>query len=604
MAGSKGAGSPSGVSPTGTGHAKTATSRPWAGFSRPGWRLLLAAGLIVAIVAANTAGQIRLNRWQGAFFDAIGQRNYPAFIEQLKVFAALVAILLVLVVAQTWLSERLKVRLRDWITRDLLDAWLMPRRPYDLRLKGPVGAHPDQRIHEDARHLSELGTDLGLGLLQSSLLLVSFVGVLWSLSASMRIAVAGHDIVVPGFMVWCALAYSLVGSLLTWIVGRPLIRLNAERYEREGAFRFALVRIDEGAQGIVLHREEAGERAAAGASFDVLQRTARRLADALAQLTWITSAYGWGTLVAPVIAAMPAYFSGSLTLGDLMMVIGAFGQVQQALRWFVDNFPRIADAGATLRRVVALRQALDSLDGADGEGIEVVESGHDRLVVEGLRLALPRGTSQLDVDPLTVERGQRILVAGEPGCGKSTFFLALAGLWRNGQGRIAMPPASSTLFLPQIPYLPEGTLRDALAAGAGSVADAEIETALDRVGLAHLRRELGRSARWDRELTLDEQQGVQLASVLLHKPGWIIMDEALSAFDESRRMSLLALLLQDLPGSTVVTTGRLNEPDGFWTRVLHLTCSAGPLPQRPAAALAPRLDRPCMPRPVGEENEA
>ncbi len=593
MAGSTGAGSHGGVSGTGTGNAKTVMSRPWIGFTRPSWRLLLTAGVIVLIVAANTVGQIRLNRWQGSFFDAIGQRNFPAFVEQLKVFAAIVSVLLVLVVAQTWLSERMKVSLRDWITLDLLDAWLMPRRPYNLRFKGAVGEHPDQRIHEDTRHLSELATDLGVGLLQSSLLLVSFVGVLWSLSTNVSIIIAGHSLVVPGFMVWCALAYSLVGSLLTWVVGRPLIRLNAERYEREGSFRFALVRIDEGAQGIVLHREESGERAAAGASFEGLQRTARRLADAVARLTWITSAYGWGTLVAPVIAAMPAYFSGSLTLGDLMMVIGAFGQVQQALRWFVDNFPRIADAGATMRRVVALHQVLEALDSGNGEGVEVVSSARDCLVIEGLRLGLPRGTSRLDVDPVTIERGQRILVAGEPGCGKSTFFLALAGLWRKGQGKIAMPPGGRTLFLPQIPYLPEEPLRRALAAGDRPAEDAEIEKVLDQIGLTHLARDLGRSARWERELTLDEQQGVQLAAVLLQKPDWIIMDEALSAFDENRRRSLLAMLTRELPGSTVVATGRVSEPDGLWTRVLHLTCAADGISQQVGSAAAPmrRRDR-------------
>jgi putative ATP-binding cassette transporter len=581
MAGDTGPGFPAGAPATGNGNGIAVF---WRSMGSPALRqrLLLVAGLIAGIVAANTAAQIRLNAWQGAFFDAIGQHDFAAFVAQLKVFAAIVTVLLVLVVAQTWLAERLKVRLRELVTIDLLDAWLMPRRAYLLRMRGAVGEHPDQRVHEDARHLAELATDLGVGLLQSTLLLASFVGVLWSLSADMSFTIAGRTVTVPGYMVWCALAYSLVGSVLTWIVGRPLIRLNAERYEKEGAFRFALVNIDEGAQGIVLHRVEAGERAVAGQAFEAVQAVAKRLADAVARLTWITSAYGWGTLVAPVIAAMPAYFAGNLSLGGLMMVIGAFGQVQQALRWFVDNFPRIADAGATLRRVAALRRALVGLGGDDEGGIVVAKGQDDSLVLDELALALPNGTSRLDADPVVIRPGEHVLVAGEPGCGKSTLFLALAGLWRAGRGRITVPAPADMIFLPQLPYLAHGTLREALEPGATPARDPELTRVLVRLGIGHLARDLGRTARWDRELALDEQQGLQLGWVLLQRPGWIVMDEAASAFDESRRKALLALLAKELPGSAFVVTGRLSEPDGFWTRVLHLGCvpdrAPGPRP--------------------------
>lgn len=593
MAGTTGPGVPAGASATKNMDAGGVAAL-WRSLGSPALRrrLLLVAGLIAAIIAANTVAQIRLNAWQGAFFDAIGQHDIAAFIDQLKVFAAIVTALLVLVVAQTWLVERMKVRLRELVTMDLLDAWLMPRRAYLLRLRGAIGEHPDQRVHEDARHFAELATDLGVGLLQSTLLLASFVGVLWALSTDMSFTIAGRLVAVPGYMVWWALAYSIVGSVLTWIVGRPLIRLHAERYEKEGAFRRALVNIDEGAQGIVLNRVEAGEKAAAGQAFEVAQAVARRLADAVARLTWITSAYGWGTLVAPVIAAMPAYFAGSLSLGGLMMVIGAFGQVQQALRWFVDNFPRIADAGATLRRVAALRRALAGLGGQVEGGIVVVEGPGDRLVLEGLSLALPNGVSRLETDPVVIRPGERVLVVGEPGCGKSTLFLALAGLWRSGQGRITVPMPTDMIFLPQLPYLPHGTLREALAPGATPARDPELTRVLVRLGIGHLARDLGRTARWDRELGLDEQQGLQLGWVLLKRPGWIVMNDAASAFDESRRKALLALLARELPGSAFVATGRLSEPTGLWTRVLHLGC----LPDTPSRHAAGRLRAAAFPR--------
>ncbi len=326
-------------------------------------RALVGMALVVALVVCITiVGQVRLNEWQGAFFDEIEQRNRAGFFRELAVFGAIVAVLLVLVVSQTWLNERMKVLLREAITSDLLDAWLRPARAYELTFAGDIGEHPDQRIHEDARHLSELTIDLGIGLVQTTLLFASFIGVLWGLSAGMTLPFGDRLVTVPGYMVWCALAYATIGSWLTWRLGRPLIHLNADRYAREAEFRFQLVRISENVTSLALHRGEQDERRVADTALAATIGVSRQLADALARLTWVTSAYGWGTLVVPVIAAAPAYFAGSLSLGGLMMAIGAFNQLQQALRWFVDNFPRIADWRATLRRVETIRLTLSELE--------------------------------------------------------------------------------------------------------------------------------------------------------------------------------------------------------------------------------------------------
>jgi putative ATP-binding cassette transporter len=292
---------------------------------------LLGAGIVLA-VCANSIAQIGLNAWQGDFFDAIERRDVATFGAELVTFGLIVGALLVLVVAQTWLKEMLQVRLREWLTHDLLDSWLAPKRAYLLAHAGEVGANPDQRVQEDTRHLIDLSTDLAVGLLQSSLLLISFVGVLWVLSAEVMFAVGDLSFMIPGYMVWCALAYAAGGSWLAWRVGRPLIALNATRYTREAELRFALIRVSENAEGITLHGSEAQERRILDHPVDRLATVMRELASGLARLTWVTSGYGWLALVAPILVAAPGYFSDGLSFGGLIMVIGAFNQVQQALR--------------------------------------------------------------------------------------------------------------------------------------------------------------------------------------------------------------------------------------------------------------------------------
>jgi putative ATP-binding cassette transporter len=287
----------------------------------------LLSGGIVLVVCLNAVGQIRLNSWQGAFYDAIEQRAVAAFTTQLLVFLVIAGGLLVLVVAQTWLQQMITVRLREWLTHDLLDQWLAPKRAYLLSFAGEIGVNPDQRIAQDALHLSELTAILGVGLLQSSLLLVSFVGVLWILSANVMFEVGGQSFAIPGYMVWCAIAYALGGSLLAWRIGRPLIPLNAERYQRESDLRFAMVWVNEHADGIALHGGEADERRILDQPADQVITMMTRLAGGIARLTWITSGYGWLAIVVPIIVAAPGYFDGELSFGALMMVVGAFNQV-------------------------------------------------------------------------------------------------------------------------------------------------------------------------------------------------------------------------------------------------------------------------------------
>ena len=539
------------------------------------WRAvgLLAAGIIL-VVCLNAVGQIRLNAWQGTFYDAIEQRAMAAFTAQLLVFLVIAGGLLVLVVAQTWLQQMITVRLREWLAHDLLDQWLAPKRAYLLGFAGEIGVNPDQRIAQDALHASELTAILGVGLLQSSLLLVSFVGVLWILSANVLFEVGGHSFAVPGYMVWCAIIYSLGGSLLAWRIGRPLIPLNAERYQRESDLRFALVRVNEHADGIALHGGEADERRMLDEPLSQVVTMMVRLAGGLARLTWVTSGYGWLAIVVPIVVAAPGYFDGELSFGTLMMVVGAFNQVQSSLRWFVDNLAQIADWRATLLRVAAFRDVLPMVDaiGEEAGHIEIVDAGADKLVLEDLAVALPEECVTLDQARVEVGPGERIQILGKPGSGKSTVFRALAGMWPWGGGTIKLPPRESMVFMPQRPYLPLGTLRAAVVypAEPDRFDDAAVRAALERLDLAHLAPSLDRVERWDRQLSLDEQQRLAFARLLLHRPRWVVLDDAIGALDENHRRLALSIFERELAGATLIRLGRESAPDGVWNRVLRI----------------------------------
>jgi len=331
--------------------------------SRERKRLLMLAGGIFIVIAATAHMQVRLNAWNQPFYDALTRKDLPQFIQQLGVFAVLAAILLTLNVAQVWLNQTTKLTLRRSLVHDMVDQWLKPLRAFRLSTAGSIGANPDQRMSADAQHLADLATDLLIGLLQSTLLLLSFIGVLWFLSEEMFLPWRGRHIQMPGYLVWCALVYAAAASFLSWRVGRPLIALNAERYAREADLRFALVRVNEDIEGITIYGGEAGEKQLLDRVFESVLEVTRRIVGAATRLTWVTSGYGWFTIVAPILVASPSYLSGRMTFGQLMVAVGAFNQVQSCLRWFVDNFSILADWRATRQRVASFQRAVAAMDG-------------------------------------------------------------------------------------------------------------------------------------------------------------------------------------------------------------------------------------------------
>lgn len=540
--------------------------------SRQRFALFWLGGGLTAIIGATAYGQIRLNAWNKPFYDALARKDLSDFGAQLLVFAGIAGALLALNVAQTWLSQMTKLKLREGLTRDLFFQWLTPHRSFRLASMGEIGVNPDQRIHADAQRLAEVSTDLGIGLFQATLLLISFVGVLWGLSAGVTFDIFERKIAIPGYMVWAALLYASVASFASWRVGRPLVELGAERYARESELRFALMHVNQNGEAIAVSRGEKLEEKRLHSEFDRLLEVLRRLVTATTNLTWITAGYGWFTIVAPVIVAAPAYFAGNLTFGGLLMAVGAFTQVQQSLRWFVDNAAIIADWRATLHRVGGFRQALLGVDESP-RGIAFQETSDDRLILDKLSILSRAGYTKLSQSHIEIVPGEHVLIVGEPRSGKTLLFQALAGLWTSGSGAIHLPPRESVLFAPKRAYIPDLALRDILAypLASSSFPQEAYVTALTRFGLGHFALWLDRVARWDGELTDLERQELAMARILLHKPRFVIIDEALGSLSPHARQTLFEVFGQELAETALVYVSGPGKDDKFFHRVLHLT---------------------------------
>ena len=573
--------------------------------SRQRNRLLMMAAALIAVVGATAYAQVKLNAWNRPFYNALTRKDLPAFVEQIGVFAVLAGILLVLNVAQTWLNQRSKIVLREGLVNDLLNEWLSPRRAFRLSNSGAMGANPDQRLQADAQHLTDLTTELGIGLLQSTLLLLLFIGVLWGLSRGMFLPFAGHKFAPPGYMVWCALLYAGAASYVSWRVGRPLIALDADHYAREAELRFGLVRVSEEIEGITLYGGEADEKRRLDAIFETVLDISRRIVGAVTRLTWVTAGYGWFTIVAPILVAAPGYLSSDMTFGELMMLVGAFNQVQTSLRWFVDNFSSIADWRATLLRVASFRKTILTMDklGLTASRIAFDQGDGPSIRIDDLHVATPAGCVMLSEPHLELKPGEHVLIVGERGAGKTLLFRAIVGLWPWGSGHITRPARQSIAFIPTHAYIPPGVLRSSITyPRAADVAnDDAIAKALAGVGLDRLKPMLGKAGRWDRELNDDEKQRIAFARVMLQRPRWVVIDNALDLVDPVSRRRIEAIFTGTLVDVGVINIGKAQNDSGFFTRTLHLVRDPNGATFKPADAAAgsspdpTRARDPCRP---------
>lgn len=556
-----------------------------------GRTLTLLAVSLLLIIMGTAFGQIWLNRWNRPFYDAISRRDILAFLMQLGVFCIIAGSLLVLNVTQCWLQEMFTLKLREGLVGDLLRDWMQPRRALMLANSGSIGVNPDQRMHEDARRLCELSTTLGSGLMQSSILLVTFVGVLWVLSRGFAVHIGVRDYPIPGYMVWAAILYAGCGSLLSYRVGRTLIPRNAERYAREADLRFSLVRVNEHLDGISLAHGEAGEMRRVEMHLGDVLKAMRRLVTGLTNLTWITAGFGWVTNVAPILVAAPLYFQGTLSFGGLMMAAAAFSQAQSSLNWFVNNFSTIADWRAILIRVASFRRALVTAEAAGPQEsrIEYVDGPAGLMRIESLEVAGTVERDMLEERDVEIRPGERVLILAAPGTGKTRLFRALAGLWPWGTGRITRPDGEQVLYLPRgTPYLPRGSLREVLAypSAPEDFSEGAYAGTLRRMGLERLLPTLDETHRWDHELSQEEQLSLAFARIALHRPPWLIIDDTLGSLDGETLGRVIDLFAHELAATTIVHIGTAMARDPLFSRVIHLVKPpSAPRVLRPVALL-------------------
>ena len=547
------------------------------GYKSAAWALT--AGMVVFGVI-NVAIALWLNIWNRDFFNALEKKDTSQLVEQLYVLAAIVVSAGVAVAIHLHIRRRLQFAWRTWLTNVTTARWLNSGRQYQLGLLAEECDNPDGRIAEDIRVSCELAVEFAQSILQCVLQLITFLSVLWVLSGDLPIRIGDTEISVPGYMVWAAVLYALFGSILTYALGRGLIEAGNVRQGREADMRSVLIRARENAEGIALMRGEHDERQRLKESLDGLRTAWNAQTRGQGSLALLTSALAYLAPVVPLVVALPRYLAGDIQLGGLMQTAQAFSSVQWALSWLIDNFPRFADWRASTDRIVHLHMALtdleETVEAPDGEHIELTPGESDKLVLREVGLSRPDGAALVAEAEVEIGRGERVLIRGQSGSGKSTIMRAVAGVWPWGSGSVELP-RGDIVFMPQKPYFPLGTLREAMLypKDPGDVGDDELREVLHEVGLDHLRGRLGDTERWDHILSGGEQQRVAFARTLVHKPHWIFMDEATSALDEAGQENVMRLLAEKLPDSAVVSIGHRPGLEMFHTRELVLEPGKG-----------------------------
>ncbi|MDR6539165.1 ABC transporter ATP-binding protein/permease [Variovorax soli] len=547
-----------------------------------------ARGMLLAVVLLNLGTvyvTVLINDWSRVFYDAIQNKDQAVFWAQLLRFTYIAMAGILVAVLKFYITQLLQVRWRAWMTRSYLARWLADRTFYRLELARysqqpglaanqpgqPANPdNPDQRIQEDMQLFTDYTVTLSMGILNSVVTLVTFIGILWTLSGPLSFTLMGHAVSIPGYMVWVAVLYCAAGTAITHFIGRPLIGLNFRQQRFEADFRHHLIRVRENSEAIALDRGESVEHTQLDTRFSSVLRNYLSLIRQQKNLVAFTASFAQLSVVFPFFLAAPRYFSGAIQFGELMQISRTFNTVQDALSWFVDNYDRVAVWRATADRLTSFDEAMAAQSATRSE-LDRAEA--PALHTRDLDIALPDGTTLLDNTVLSVEPGESVLLQGPSGSGKSTLFRSFAGIWPFARGHVALP--RNAMFIPQRPYVPDGSLRDALAYPdpASSYSDAQLVQALEEAMLPQLAGRLDDSDAWSQKLSGGEQQRLAIARVLLKKPAWVFADEATSALDAPTEEKLYRKLVDGVrtAGGAMVSIAHRASAAAFhdkrWTLV-------------------------------------
>ncbi|KAF1014456.1 MAG: ABC transporter ATP-binding protein/permease [Burkholderia sp.] len=526
------------------------------------WKL--AWSLLLAIIAMNLTVvwiNVRLNAWNGTFYNALQQKDATKVPHLLLIFAGYAFSFIIIAVYSRYLRQLLGFRWRQWITTQALDDWFEDRAFYRIE-RDRLADNPDQRITDDLNTLATTTLSLSLDLLSTVVTLFSFIVILWSIAGAATISLGGTSFVIPGYMVWAASLYALIGSYVTYKAGHPLVSITYQQQRVEADLRFGLIRIRENAEQIAFYDGTLRERQGALDLFGYIRQNWQRVMSLTKRMTFVISFYAQLANIFPIAVASPRYFAGAYSFGVLMRLIGAFGTVSDSFSWFMNSYGTLVDWRATInrlrefKRVTRASHLKESLSPAtEHGGINLHYVDEQNLSTRGLHLALPDGKSLSSIDDVIIEPGSRWLVRGPSGAGKSTLMRAMAGLWPFGEGSIDAPVNAAMMFVPQRSYLPIGTLKAALAypSAVERFSDEECRTALRDSGLENYSGCLEESDHWTQILSPGEQQRLAGARVLLHQPDFLFLDEATSALDAENEAHLYGLMAARLPGAAIVS---------------------------------------------------
>jgi putative ATP-binding cassette transporter len=553
----------------------------WTGEPRKrAWALV---AVLTLIIVAQTYVQYRINLWNREIFDALEQRNSSQVLFQAMVFFPLALGSIAAAVAIVYARTTIQREWRRWLSLHVVDRWLAKGHYYHLNLVSGDHENPEHRIAEDVRVATESPVDFGAGLLAAFLSAATFITVLWIVGGDLTFDLGGSTITIPGFLVVAAVVYAvLASSAMVWI-GRRYVVASESKMQAEAELRYSLTRLRENGESIALI---AGEEEEKIGLTEALDRVVRRWREIMRQYMRTTSVAQTSFLVAPVIPVIlsaPKFLDGSMSLGQVMQAASAFVTVQTAFNWLVDNYPRFADWSASARRVASLLVSLDGLERAEESDLGRIQRGDAgegvALELKDVSVTLDNGVVVVGDADVKIVPGERVLFVGESGSGKSTLVRAIAGLWPWGGGLIGIQPGAKMFFMPQRPYIPLGALRRSVIypMSPDEVDDAKVREAIEAVGLGEHLDRLDEEGPWDQTLSGGEKQRVAFARLLIHAPDILVMDESTSALDKESQRELMELVDSKLPGITILNIGHRPELEAFHERKIVLE-------QRPGGA--------------------